>query len=258
MKDRLKDIFYRRISNLGAALTPQAYSAGLEMASHLRALFARFQINCVFDVGANEGQYRNFLRRRCGYTGEILSFEPVRQTFTVLQNRASRDPKWRVFNFALGAANEAKTFHVMTDTRLSSFLEPQASGCSSLDHSNVMDHHETATVRRLDTLISELAAQHDFSRVYLKMDTQGYDLVVMAGLGAETKRIVALQSEISVKPIYQRMPNYSESLHQLSERGFEVTGLFPVIRDELYRVIEFDCVAINTKLAMDYQDGKKR
>jgi len=258
MKDSLKDFVYRGISNIGAALTPRAYSANLALASHLRELFAELQITCVFDVGANEGQYRNFLRRRCGYTGEILSFEPARQTFAVLQNKAARDPQWKVFNYALGAADSASVLNVMQDTKLSSFLEPQASGYHDLDVGNAVDHRETVVVRRLDGLMQEMSSKHDLSRVYLKIDTQGHDLEVMKGLGKEAERVAALQSEISVRPIYRGMPNYLESIQTLKALGFELTGLFPVNHDELFRVLEFDSVAVSTKLALQWREEMKQ
>ena len=133
MKDRLKDFFYRRIANLGAFLTPHSYASGLEMASHFRELFAKLRITCVFDVGANEGQYRNFLRRRCGYTGEILSFEPAQKAFAVLQNRAAGDPAWAFIIMLSVQRTAEKVLNTMADTRFSSFLNPQTSGCSYID-----------------------------------------------------------------------------------------------------------------------------
>ena len=36
-------------------------------------------------------------------------------------------------------------------------------------------------------------------------------------------------------------------LAQLADRGFDITGLFPVVRDAQHRVIEFDCVTINRR-----------
>jgi len=250
MKDALKDFLYRRISDLGSSLTPRAYASGLELASHLRDLFTRLQVTCVLDVGANEGQYRNFLRRRCGYTGTILSFEPAREAFTVLQTRAAGDPLWQVFNFALGADHGEKVLNTMLDTRFSSFLDPQASGWNYLDARNVVNHRETVLVRRLDGFMKDINSDHDINRVYLKMDTQGHDLEVMKGLGNQIEYIVALQSEIPVKQIYKGMTPMCESIETLARHGFDLTGLFPVSRDELFRVTEFDCVAVNTRHAL--------
>ena len=40
---------------------------------HLQRFFEHYKIDCVFDVGANEGQYATMLRERVGYHGHIIS-----------------------------------------------------------------------------------------------------------------------------------------------------------------------------------------
>ena len=40
----------------------------------LRQVFGVFSIDCVFDVGANMGQYALMLRKKVGYRGLIISF----------------------------------------------------------------------------------------------------------------------------------------------------------------------------------------
>ena len=68
----------------------------------LQRVFKSYSINCVLDVGANTGQYATLLRA-IGYKGWIISFEPVRATYEVLARTASKDARWRVFPYALGA-----------------------------------------------------------------------------------------------------------------------------------------------------------
>ena len=56
-------------------------------------------------------------------------------------------------------------------------------------------------------------------------------------------KVVALQSEISVMPLYEGMPDYIESLNVFRQAGFELTGLYPVSRDPgSLQLIELDCV----------------
>lgn len=75
------------------------------------------------------------------------------------------------------------------------------------------------------------------------MDTQGYDLEVFSGLGEKIRHVIAMQSEVSVIPIYKKMPAWIESISVFEKQGFQVVGLFPVTRDFLC-VIEYDCLLI--------------
>jgi hypothetical protein len=56
-----------------------------EIAGHLKSLFKILETTCVFDVGANTGQYGDFLRAQVGYQGLIVSFEPVSKAANILQ-----------------------------------------------------------------------------------------------------------------------------------------------------------------------------
>ena len=70
---------------------PAPPDAGQLLGNHLRKLFSHLQINCVLDVGANQGQYGRFLRQT-GYQGWIISFEPSPADFQVLAERSAADP----------------------------------------------------------------------------------------------------------------------------------------------------------------------
>ncbi len=48
------------------------------------------------------------------------------------------------------------------------------------------------SVRRLDDVLDELADTVQGRRVFLKIDTQGYDLNVFRGLGSRVNDVVAL------------------------------------------------------------------
>jgi hypothetical protein len=95
---------------------------------------------------------------------------------------------------------------------------------------------------RLSGLQSELPPELPSDRVFLKLDTQGWDLQVVAGAAQSLGRILGLQTELSVKPIYEGITRWQEALARMTGLGFELTGLFPVTRDRRFRVVELDCV----------------
>jgi hypothetical protein len=106
--------------------------------------------------------------------------------------------------------------------------------------------HEVA-VRRLDGMMDTVLAGLDDPRPFLKLDTQGYDLEVFAGLGTRTADIVAMQSEVALVKIYEGMPRLPEALVAYEQAGFEVSGFFPVSREsKTGRVLEFDCVMVRS------------
>src|SRR5262249_62038297 len=111
--------------------------------------------------------------------------------------------------------------------------------------SDSIDHVETITVRPLDDVLAQEGIDCGKRAVYLKLDTQGYDLEVIKGASRSLADIRALQTEASVRPIYQDMPSYQTSIDVLTESGFDISGMFPVTLDGALRLVEFDCVMVN-------------
>jgi len=196
-------------------------------------------------VGANRGQYRDFLRMHVGFDGWIISFEPVRKNVEYLRSRVPTDPKWRVFDWALGSSESLLNFNVMKQDYLSSFLQPNKNADAMFSAGNTVDHIEQVSVHRLDAVFATVTDKTSTQHFYLKLDTQGFDLQVIAGADAVLHRIEGLQTEVAVQQIYNDMPDYFTSIRTLNEKGFDVTGMFPVTRDKDLRVVEFDCVMIN-------------
>ena len=106
---------------------------------------------------------------------------------------------------------------------------------------------QKVAVRTLDGVCGELFAGREEVRLFVKCDTQGHDLKVIAGGARTLQSVLGLQLELSLKPIYEGAPDYVTVLEYLRGMGFDITGLFPVRRDELSRIINFDCVMINSR-----------
>lgn len=210
--------------------------------TQVTALLKMYRANCVIDVGAHRGQYAQRLRR-AGYRGDIVSFEPVPEAFQRLHRAAARDPKWTVHQLALGRADGSTTMNVVPGT-LSSLLPATRFGAGR--YQRLQEPEEvTVEVRRLDGLLDAVTAHVEKPRPYLKLDTQGYDLEVFAGLGERAREFVGLQSEVALMRIYAGMPRMCEALETYEAAGFEVSGLYPVSRQSrTARVLEYDCVMV--------------
>jgi FkbM family methyltransferase len=227
-----------------ASLLPKWRARGYELASLLAQVFKRLEVTCVLDVGANVGQYGRFLRDEVGYRGRIVSFEPSPHAFAQLQKTAARRQPWQTHQFALGATRGTMPLNVMAATEFNSFLSPASTGIGHVEKKNRVCEIIEVRVERLDSIAP------DEQNLFLKLDTQGFDLEVLRGARGCLDRICAIQSEISVIPIYQKMPDMQTSLAEFSRRGFDLAGMFPVSHDELLRVIEFDAVLVNRRHAI--------
>ncbi|MER7174246.1 FkbM family methyltransferase [Streptomyces mesophilus] len=212
---------------------------------HVAGILERYGVNCVFDVGANRGQYAKRLRRS-GYKGRIVSFEPVPLTFETLREAAKNDPDWQVHPCALGSAEGTSTIHVDWNT-MNSLLPPSDYGRGRYKRFK-KGGTEEITVRRLDGVIDEALDGIADPRPYLKMDTQGFDLQVFEGGGKRIDEFVGLQSEVAPLRLYEGSPAMAESIAAYEARGFGITGMYPVTREPATgRVVEFDCVMVRAE-----------
>ena len=216
-----------------------ARAGGVEsLATHLAALLRLLEIDCVLDVGANRGQYARLLRR-IGYRGRIVSFEPVPECFQQLRRYASGDTRWTAVPVALGAEDALLPLHVAAGTEFSSLRQTSDYARCTFPGSAVTRTVDVR-VRRLDALWAEHVRAGD--HVHLKLDTQGYDQQVLDGARGVLDGVASVQTELAVKSLYEGVPRYADAIPRLEAFGFELTGVFPVLRDRQLRIVELDCV----------------
>ncbi|MCF6274325.1 MAG: FkbM family methyltransferase [Robiginitomaculum sp.] len=206
---------------------------------HLLRVFKQNSVDLVLDVGANEGQFAKDLRKY-GFRGEIHSFEPVASCYQILLRASKNDEHWHVHNMALGAENGYMEINVSSATKLSSFLRANDFGVKRLAG---IDDTQIERVK-IETLDSFLRHNISNKRIFLKMDTQGFDLNVFAGSLNSRENIVGLLSELSLQKIYHDMPSYTSALETYEQANYRVTGLFPIIRNLDLTLVEMDCVMI--------------
>jgi FkbM family methyltransferase len=215
---------------------------------NLETLFPRYGITCVIDAGANNGQYRDFLRTKVKYTGWILSFEPQPECVAAMRALASTDDRWAIFDFALGDVEGSAPLHIMQDRDHSSFLKPNRTTAGTLAAADTITRTESVPVRRLDQLLPGLRQQYPMDRTFLRLDTQGFDLRVLAGAGSELARIVAMQTALRFQSLYVDMPSATDTLARMQSQHFDVSGIFTATSDDHLRVVKGYGVLINSRL----------
>jgi FkbM family methyltransferase len=251
-RSQVKRLAVGAAARFGYRMIPETRLDRFEHARQLRRLFDLLAIDVILDVGANDGGFRELLRDDVGFTGRIASFEPVPDVYGKLAASAQHDPSWQGFQMALGDVDSDLDMNVCQRSTMSSFLTRDEARLATRGYQHLLKvtsvvRTQKVPVRRLDSVFDEAVGGNRQARVFLKCDTQGYDLQVIAGARESLSRIMALQIEISITPIYAGAPAYAEVIEQMTGMGFDVTGIYPVRRDELTRILNFDCVMINSR-----------
>jgi FkbM family methyltransferase len=201
----------------------------------------------VVDVGANVGQFGDEVLRG-GFDGTIVSFEAVPATHRLLvQHATMRSDRWLVAPCAaLGRAKGEVIINVSANSVSSSVLPMRAAHLDAAPNSKYVDA-QTVPVERLDDLAAPLLPGD--GSVFLKIDTQGYELEVLSGAEKVLTRTVAIQIELSIAPMYEGAPTFLEMVAYLHDKGFEMFNLAPAFKDKRTgRVLQFDGFFVRSNL----------
>lgn len=190
-------------------------------------LLTHHRIEAFFDIGGNTGQTGTHLRR-WGYTGRIISFEPVRGTFSELAKAASGDRLWDVVNVGIGDRDGTALINVSQRSDYSS-LRAALPILGAFDEQSAYVAQEEITLRRLDSVFDEHRGGAE--RVFVKVDTQGYEREVLAGASGVLDRIQGVQLELSLVPMYEGEATFLEVANLLERSGFTIALVEPVSYD---------------------------
>ena len=201
----------------------------------LAGLLSNLRIDCVIDAGANEGQYARMIRR-FGFTGLILSFEPNREVFRLMQTAFAKDQNWRGYDCALGSSDGELDFHIFEFSPMSSFLPATHLVGTKLDRT------VKVPVRRLDTFLPEILPDWSKRRLFLKCDTEGFDLEVVKGAAGTLPAIYGLESEVAMQVLFRGMPRYLEAMSYYESLGFVLIDLWVNSKAANGGALECECL----------------
>lgn len=203
-------------------------------------LLRRRNVDVVLDVGAARGWYGTQLRRG-GYRGQIISFEPLAQSFEALRRVSARDGRWKAVNKALGAARGQAVINVAANGDSSSLLPmlERHRRAAPLAH---FVHQETIVIARLDDEWAAGGAK--LQRPFLKLDVQGFEKEVLKGAAHTIALAVGIQIELSFAPLYEGGTMYDEALITLRDAGFVPAGIQPGFRDKDGILLQADFVMV--------------
>ena len=192
-------------------------------------------ITVILDVGANVGQYGQRIWKD-GFSGRIISFEPMTAEFELLSQAAQKHPRWEVRQQALGDQPGTGEIQVTDFSPASSLLYPTGLLETDLWHPQ---QAETIQIDTLDNIADEILTKED--RVCLKLDVQGFEDRVLKGATETLNRVDMLELELSAREMYAGEMLMTDMLKWMEDLGFALASM-----DDAYvcpttgRVFQYD------------------
>ncbi len=176
----------------------------------------RHRISAIIDVGANKGQFVREVRAG-GYTGRVISSEPLPEVYAELERRTLRDPLWACHNSAIGDRNGRVRLGVSGNSVSSSTLPTLDSYTTLNPHAAYVDHVDVP-VRTLDDAVARLG-------LGLKIDVQGSEDAVLDGAASVLLRCCMVETELSLHPLYDGQVLAAQMIDRLNDAGFYLASV---------------------------------
>lgn len=180
-------------------------SYAMEIEAYRRLSAKGFKPDSIVDVGAWEGNWTRLARDQFGEVPSLMVEAQARQ-IPLLEKVCNDYPLARYVSTVVSAkSGETVTFYEMLSG--SSFLE---------EHSNAPRTATKLTTRTLD----EVAADLPGKSLFLKIDVQGAELLVLAGGQKTLARAGVVQLEVAMLDYNEGAPSFLEVVSYMDGRGF--------------------------------------
>ena len=223
------------ISGLGFELV--RYNKATSSILRRTSIFEKYGINLIIDVGANTGIYGKEIRDT-GYHGKIVSFEPLADAFKKLKENTVADSKWSIYNFALGAENMRQSINISANSHSSSILQISDAHTQAETRASYIGKQDIE-IKTLDSIYDEIKGSA--KEVFLKIDTQGFELNVLNGAINSLPFIHTIQLEMSLRPLYAGQPLYTDLMDFLHANDYKLIDIEPGFADiKTGTLLQFD------------------
>lgn len=191
-------------------------------------LFEHYNIDLVFDIGANKGQYATGIMD-AGYKNRIVSFEPLTSAYSVIDPLSKKYGQWTVApRCAIGSKKEEIEINISANSVSSTLLNMLDTHIEGAPESRIVGK-EKVQVYPLDEI-----GQHytGGNHIFLKIDVQGFEQEVLKGAQEMLKKAKGVEMEISLVPLYEGQGwLLPEILKYMSDHGFTLTSIVPAFTD---------------------------
>jgi FkbM family methyltransferase len=203
------------LRNSGVSLTgPTSFSDRLILREIRQSLRSRNDL-VVYDIGAHTGRYARAIASASSVC-QVVSFEPIPESFEQLVQATSHLGKVLPINLALGDTSREAKF-LQNNARASSSLLPMLARHSEEFPFTAGTHEIMVPVRRLDDIIHERGLR---SPDVIKLDVQGYEDRVIRGGPEAFGSARWCHLELSLIALYEDSLQFDELYRIVADLGF--------------------------------------
>lgn len=164
----------------------------------------------IIDVGANVGYYAIYLAKIVGKNGRVVAIEPDPYSFKTLKKNCELNNLTNVefYNLAISDHNGSLSF----------YQEKSHSGKSSLFSNSA----ENISIKVLTTSLDELFENKLQTINWLKIDVEGYELLVLKGASKLLSKTQKILIEIHEDILKKQNQKPEELIKILTDSGFKI------------------------------------
>ncbi len=192
-------------------------------------LLEHYNIDLVFDIGANKGQYASGIID-AGYKNKIVSFEPLSSVYNIIENESKKYSNWVVApRCAIGAKKEEIEINISNNSVSSTLLNMMNSHIEAAPDSRIIGK-EKVQVFPLDEI--SVNYTKGAKNIFLKIDVQGFEEEVLKGAKLMIDKAKGVEMEISLIPLYENQHwLLPQVLEYMTKKGFLMTSIVPAFTD---------------------------
>ncbi len=189
----------------------------------------------VFDVGARYGIHPSWRQIFDLGLCEIHAFEPEREEYLFLRKKYSGNTSYIINDLALGSHIETRSLNLLRHRGQSSFYEPNYEsawfGTTRSSDGTIDGSQINCKVIRADHYIErllespQLLSTNVIPNLFIKTDTEGFDLEVLKGFGRYLQCVSAIRSEMHFDKTFHNAPGFASLLSFAEKHEFRVANI---------------------------------
>lgn len=186
-------------------------------------VFKKKKISTFIDIGANKGQF-SLLANQLYPKAIIYAIEPLEYEYGILKRIFQNKHNINLFNLAVGNKNTRLNIFITKKRDSSSLLLPTNLQLDFFSK-NYLYQKKKVLVRKLNIILKKKKLK---KKVFLKIDTQGYELEILKSFNLE-KFVDYIYLEASSLELYKKQPTFKQIKAYLEKKKFKHIKSYNVI-----------------------------